>query len=70
MNGLDRLLKVKMKERPLKNKYVVINIHSTTQMKYWNHPDGEKVRGDSPYWNELCRMFRKNDLTPVVIETR
>ena len=62
------LLNVKMKERPLKNKYVVINIHSTTQMKYWNHPDGEKVRGDSPYWNELCRMFRKNNLTPVVIE--
>ena len=62
------ILKIKPKERPIKNKYVVINIHSTLQMKYWNHPDGEKSRGTSPYWNELCHMLRKNGLTPVVVE--
>ena len=62
------ILNIKPKERPIKNKYVVINIHSTTQMKYWNHPDGKQVRGDSPYWNNLCRMLRKNNLTPIVVE--
>ena len=62
------LLDIKPKERPVKNKYVVINIHSTAQMKYWNHPDGKRVRGTSPYWNELCRILRKNGLTPVVVE--
>jgi len=62
------ILNIKPKERPIKNKYVVINIHSTAQMKYWNHPDGKKVRDTSPYWNELCRILRKNGLTPVVVE--
>ena len=62
------ILDIKPKERPVKNKYVVINIHSTAQMKYWNHPDGKRVRGTSPYWNELCRILRKNGLTPVVVE--
>tara|TARA_R110000744_G_scaffold158687_1_gene274681 strand:+ start:150 stop:2192 length:2043 start_codon:yes stop_codon:yes gene_type:complete len=62
------VINVKPKKRPFKNKYVVINIHSTMQMKYWNHPDGQKVRGESPYWNELCHMLRKNGLIPVVVE--
>ena len=54
--------------RPLKNKYVTFGIHSTLQMKYWNHPDGKVVRGESPYWNDLCRMLRKSNLTPVCLE--
>lgn len=62
------ILNVEPKERPIKSKYVVINIHSTMQMKYWNHPNGKRVRGESPYWNELCRMLRKSGLTPVVVE--
>ena len=37
-------------------------------MKYWNHPDGKKVQGESPYWNELCRLLRKNKVTPVCLE--
>ena len=55
-------------DRPIKNKYVTFGIHSTLQMKYWNHPKGEKVQGESPYWNELSKIFRKNQLTPVCLE--
>ena len=54
--------------RPLKNKYVTFGIHSTLQMKYWNHPNGEKVQGESPNWNELSKMFRNSKLTPVCLE--
>ena len=56
------------KERPIKNKYVVINIHSTMQMKYWNHPGGKDVQIISPNWVELCRLIRKEGYTPVVVE--
>ena len=55
-------------DRPLKNKYITFGVHSTLQMKYWNHPDGQKVQGESPYWNDLCKMFRKSNLTPVCLE--
>jgi autotransporter strand-loop-strand O-heptosyltransferase len=37
-------------------------------MKYWNHPDGKSVQGESPYWNELCKMLRKSGITPVCLE--
>lgn len=56
------------KERPIKGKYVVINIHSTSQVKYWNHPSGVKHQPVSPNWSELCGMLRKQGLTPVIIE--
>ena len=56
------------KERPIKNKYVTIGIHSTSQLKYWNHPKGKKVQPESPYWNELCGMIRKEGYTPVIVE--
>ena len=55
-------------ERPIKNKYVTIGVHSTSQLKYWNHPKGKKVQPEAPYWNELCGMFRKEGYTPVVVE--
>ena len=55
-------------ERPIKNKYVAIGIHSTAQLKYWNHPLGKRVQRESPYWNDLCGMIRKEGLTPVVVE--
>jgi autotransporter strand-loop-strand O-heptosyltransferase len=55
-------------ERPIKNKYVTIGVHSTSQLKYWNHPKGKKVQPESPYWNELCGMLRKEGYTPVVVE--
>lgn len=55
-------------ERPIKGKYVVINIHSTSQLKYWNHPLGTKVQPMSPNWSDLCGLLRKSGLTPVIIE--
>jgi len=54
--------------RPIKNKYVTISIHSTSQLKYWNHPLGIQSQPFSPYWNELCGMLRKENLTPVIVE--
>jgi hypothetical protein len=55
-------------ERPIKSKYVSIGIHSTSQLKYWNHPLGIETQPFSPYWNELCHMIRKKGYTPVVVE--
>ena len=46
-------------QRPIKNKYVCIGVHSTAQCKYWNYPGG---------WDILCKMLRKKGLTPVVVE--
>ena len=54
--------------RPIKNKYVILGIHSTSQLKYWNHPDGLNSQMKSPYWNELSSMLRKSGYTPVTIE--
>jgi autotransporter strand-loop-strand O-heptosyltransferase len=56
------------KERPIKGKYVTISIHSTSQLKYWNHPLGKVSQPISPNWNDLCSMLRKEGLTPVIIE--
>jgi len=55
-------------DRPIKNKYVSISIHSTSQLKYWNHPDGISVQPISPNWSELSGMIRKKGLTPVILE--
>ena len=55
-------------KRPIKNKYITIGIHSTSQLKYWNHPAGKGVQPQSPYWDELCGMIRKAGYTPVVVE--
>ena len=55
-------------KRPIKNKYIAIGVHSTSQLKYWNHPKGKKVQPEAPYWNELCGMLRKEGYTPVVVE--
>lgn len=57
----DVILKVDSVEgqRPIKNKYVCIGVHSTAQCKYWNYPNG---------WDILCKMLRKKGLTPVVVE--
>ena len=55
-------------QRPIKGKYVTIGIHSTSQLKYWNHPLGEKSQPLSPNWDQLCGMLRKKGYTPVVVE--
>ena len=54
--------------RQIKKKYVVLGIHSTAQLKYWNHPAGRKVQEFSPYWDDLCSLLRKKDITPVTVE--
>ena len=61
-------IKVEPKERPIKGKYVVVNVHSTSQLKYWNHPDGKRVQGLAPNWNQLFAKLRKQGYTPVVAE--
>lgn len=55
-------------ERPIKSKYAVLSVHSTAQLKYWNHPGGNLVMRDAPNWNVLCDMLRKSGITPVVTE--
>jgi autotransporter strand-loop-strand O-heptosyltransferase len=55
-------------ERPIKSKYITISIHSTSQLKYWNHPAGVKSQPMSPYWTELNGLLRKAGYTPVVVE--
>jgi autotransporter strand-loop-strand O-heptosyltransferase len=59
---------ITIKERPIKSKYVSISIHSTSQLKYWNHPSGKESQPTSPYWTELNGLLRKSGYTPVVVE--
>jgi autotransporter strand-loop-strand O-heptosyltransferase len=47
------------KERPMKDKYVVFGVQTTTQCKYWNYPDG---------WEKLSKMIKKEGLTPVSVD--
>ena len=54
--------------RPIKNKYIALGIHSTCQIKYWNHSNGLKSQGDSTNWNELSSVLRKRGYTPVTVE--
>ena len=46
-------------DRPIKNKYVVLGVHTTAQCKYWNYPDG---------WEILSKNLRKLGYTPVAID--
>lgn len=61
-------INISPKKRPIKGKYVVLGVHSTQQLKYWNHPNGKSVQPLSPNWNKLCAMLRKKGYTPVVVE--
>lgn len=54
--------------RPIKNKYIALGVHSTCQIKYWNHSDGLKSQLESKNWNELSGILRKKGYTPVVVE--
>jgi len=56
------------KPRTIKNKYIAMSIHSTMQLKFWNHPLGSEVQPLQPNWTELCSMLRKKNITPVVVE--
>lgn len=59
---------VEKKERPKLGKYVAISIHSTAQLKYWNHPLGREVQGLNINWTEICDRLRKKNLKPLVLE--
>lgn len=54
--------------RPVKNKYVCISTHSTSQLKFWNHLDGKKDHIFSSNWNTLCKKLRKSGYTPICID--
>lgn len=55
-------------DRPIKNKYISLGVHSTSQLKYWNHSSGIKSQLTSPNWNELCSYLRKIGYIPVTVE--
>lgn len=44
---------------PIQNKFVVLGVHTTSQCKYWNYPDG---------WNILSKQLRKMGYTPVALD--
>jgi autotransporter strand-loop-strand O-heptosyltransferase len=47
------------KKSPIKNKYVVIGVHTTAQCKYWNYPNG---------WEILSKELRKLGYTPISLD--
>jgi autotransporter strand-loop-strand O-heptosyltransferase len=55
-------------ERTIKNKYIVISIQSTSQLKYWNHVNGKKEQLTSKNWDILCKMLRKSGYTPICVD--
>lgn len=61
-------LNIKPGKRLIKEKYAVISVHSTSQLKYWNHPKGKEFREDALYWVELCTMLKNNGITPIIVE--
>jgi autotransporter strand-loop-strand O-heptosyltransferase len=62
------VIDIPMFSRPIKNKYITIGVHSTCQVKYWNHTDGLKSQIESKNWNELSSILRKRGYTPVTLE--
>lgn len=54
--------------RSIKNKYISMSVHSTSQLKYWNHPVGVKAQPLSVNWTELSKYIRKKGFTPVVVD--
>ena len=54
--------------RPIKNRYIALGVHSTCQLKYWNHPNGLRSQADATNWNDLSGLLRKSGYTPVTVE--
>ena len=54
--------------RTIKNKYITLGVHSTGQIRYWNHPTGIKSQQSTPNWNDLSGRLRKLGYTPVTVE--
>ena len=55
-------------DRPVKSKYITLGVHSTSQLKYWNHVEGKSKQTEATNWNDLCRILRKQGVTPVCLE--
>jgi autotransporter strand-loop-strand O-heptosyltransferase len=54
---------------PLVNgKYIMIGIHSTSQLKYWNHSGGRNVQSKSLNWEYLTQMLKKKGYTVICCE--
>ena len=54
--------------RTIKNKYITLGVHSTGQIRYWNHPTGIRSQPTTPNWNDLSGRLRKLGYTPVTVE--
>lgn len=52
----------------IKGKYISMGIHSTLQLKYWNHPSGKSVQKVSPNWHNLGKLLKKNGHKSVIID--
>lgn len=55
-------------EKTINKKYVTSSTQSTSQLKYWNNPLGEKYQPISPYWSTLFKKIKKDGLLPVVVD--
>lgn len=53
---------------PIKGKYIMIGIHSTAQLKYWNSPEGRKSQPKSVNWEHLTQRLKKKGYTVVCCE--
>ena len=53
----------KPQDRPVKNKFISVGIHSTT-IKMWNNPLGKEFQPISPYWSQLFKQVKKKDIYP------
>lgn len=45
--------------KPLKERYAVLGVQTTSQCKYWNYPGG---------WEELCNLLSSEGITPVSVD--
>ena len=62
------IIDFKPQDRPVKNKFISVGIHSTAQLKYWNNPLGKEFQPISPYWSQLFKQVKKKGYLPVVVE--
>lgn len=62
------IVSIEEMNRPIKNKYVAMGVHSTSQLKYWNHESGLSSQSEAVNWNLLSAFLRKRGYTPVTVE--
>lgn len=52
----------------VKGEYVSMSIHSTSQLKYWNHPSGKSVQRVSPNWHMMGNFISKHGIKSVIVD--